>query len=829
MAGDELEQAIRSHQGGDLGTAERLYLAALSAQPNHPDILHLLGLVALQSGRLEPALTWIQRAIALRPENPVYHCNLGEALRAAGRLHDAVRCYRQAVTIDPSFVPAQFNLGLTYVDLDPVAAERELMRVVELDPAHVHALNALGNVLRRLGQGERAVAAYRQALGVQPDFVDALSNLSVTLSEQGLVAEALPFAERAVAARPDLAETQYVAGLARRAAGQGDLAVTAFRRAIELRRAFPEALAELAALLGDAGDDAGAVTAYHALLKQRPHDVEALLAFAQLLQTCDCANESLKYLDRAIALMPNLAVAHFARAKALEHVRRSSEAVGELHHTLRCQPNHPGAYANLAAIYLLDGQPDEAVRYCEAGIAAGAISAALYDNLSLALHNQARNAEAVEYSRKLVALDPGNAAAHSQLLYELNFLPGQDPRQLFAEHLGWARRHAEPLTAAAAPHANDRAPERRLRIGYVSPFFRQHAVTYFVEPILLAHDHEQFDVFCYSDGTTLDATTARLRSAADVWCDVQSETDEQLAQIIRDDQIDILVDLSGHMGRHRLLAFARRPAPVQVTYIGYQNTTGMSAMDFRLTDERADPTGQTDAVYTERLVRLPRAFYCYQPTPAPEVSPLPALTNNWITFGSFNNTIKLTPVVFATWLELLARVPRSRLLVLAYEGGHLERHLHELAHDRGIDPTRIELANRRSREDYLRLIQRADIALDAFPGNGHTTTCDALWMGVPVVMLEGETYLSRYGAPALAAVGLERLIARTTGEYIEAATQLAGDLTALAELRRTLRPRFADSILCDGPGFTRNLEAAYRDMWRTWCQSPPVTRADERS
>jgi predicted O-linked N-acetylglucosamine transferase (SPINDLY family) len=255
----------------------------------------------------------------------------------------------------------------------------------------------------------------------------------------------------------------------------------------------------------------------------------------------------------------------------------------------------------------------------------------------------------------------------------------------------------------------------------------------------------------------------------------------------------------------------------------------MSAMDYRLTDERADPVGQTDSVYVERLVRLPRAFYCYQPTPAPEISPLPALASDWITFGSFNNTIKLTPQVFATWLELLTRVPQSRLLVLAYEGGYLERHLRELARNRGLDPARIELANRCSRDNYLQLIQRADIALDAFPGNGHTTTCDALWMGVPVVMLEGETYLSRYGAPALVEVGLERLIARTTAEYIEAAAGLAADLPTLAELRRTLRTRLSESILCDGAGFTRNLEAVYRDLWRSWCHSTPLTRADEKS
>jgi predicted O-linked N-acetylglucosamine transferase (SPINDLY family) len=828
-AGDELEQAVRSHQAGDLEAAERLYQAVLAVQPNHPDVLHLLGLVALQSGRLEQAVPWIQRAIAVRPDNPVYHCNLGEVFRAAGQTQEARRCYQQALAVQPKFVPAHYNLGLSHAEAEPATAEQYFARTAALDPTHVHALNDLGSVLRRLGQTDRALEAYRQALAVQPEFVDALSNLSVTLSELGRSEEALKYAERAVAVRPELAETQHVLGLARRAAGQLEFAAAAFQEAIRLRPEFPEALAELATVLRQQGDVPGAVKAYHALLKQRPHDVEALIDFGRLLQECDCAKESLEYIDRAISLAPNLAAAHFARAASLEKLRRPGDAVLELHHTLRCQPNYPGVHANLAAIYLLDGQPDEAVRYCQEGIAAGAISAGLYDNLSLALHNQARNTEAVEYCRKLVELAPDNAALHSQLLYELNFVPEQNPQGLFEEHLAWARRHAEPLTAEAAPHGNDRSPERRLRVGYVSPHFRQHAVNYFVEPILMAHDHEQFEVYCYSSVTQPDATTARLQAAADTWRDVCAETDEQLAQRVRDDQIDILVDLSGHMGKHRLLTFARKPAPIQVTYIGYQNTTGMSAMDYRLTDERSDPPRQSDRYYTEHLTRLPRAFYCYQPTPAPDVSPLPTLTNGWITFGSFNNTIKLTPAVFETWLELLTRVPNSRLIVLAYEGGYLERQLRDLARERGIDPARVELANRRSRDEYLKLIQRADIALDSFPSNGHTTTCDALWMGVPVVMLEGDTYCSRYGAPALAHVGLERLVAHSAAEYVEMATQLASDCDALAELRRGLRQRLTDSVLCDAAGFTRNLEEAYREMWRAWCAGHSPTGEAEPS
>ena len=315
-----------------------------------------------------------------------------------------------------------------------------------------------------------------------------------------------------------------------------------------------------------------------------------------------------------------------------------------------------------------------------------------------------------------------------------------------------------------------------------------------------------------------DEATGRLKAAADGWRDVYGLTDDELAARVRDDAIDILVDLTGHIGMNRLPMFARKPAPVQVTYIGYQNTTGMSAMDYRLTDERADPPGLTDRYYTEKLVRLPRAFFCYRPgEDVPGVTPLPALEAGHVTFGSFNKFAKVTPQVIAAWLRILEHVKDSRLLVLAYRGGEVENRLHVLAAGHGIDPARIELFNKLPRPDYMKLIARADIALDPFPFNGHTTTCDSVWMGVPVVMLEGDSYVTRFGGSVLANVGLESWIASTVDQYVDVAVRQAGDLEALARLRGELRPRMADSPLLDFGGFTRHVEAAYRSMWRAWC------------
>jgi predicted O-linked N-acetylglucosamine transferase (SPINDLY family) len=439
----------------------------------------------------------------------------------------------------------------------------------------------------------------------------------------------------------------------------------------------------------------------------------------------------------------------------------------------------------------------------------------VHGNLAIALHMQGRVRESLEHHRREMEVNPGSSLHHSNYLYCLNFDPDCGPQTIFDEHRAWAARHADPLTAAAVPHAPDRSPDRRLRIGYVSPHFRDHAVNFFTEPILASHDHTQFEVFCYSDVARADDTTRRLQGYADHWRPIHGQGHEQVSRLIRADQIDILVDLTGHIGENRMPVFARKPAPVQVTYIGYQNTTGMLAMDYRLTDAYADPPGQTEPWHTERLERLPQTFFVYQPNAlAPEVGPLPALARGYVTFGSFNNFAKVTPEVLKTWAEILTRVPASRLVVLADMQPSLAGHLREAFAAHGIAAERLELVNRLPRPKYLELIAGVDVALDPFPFNGHTTTCDCLWQGVPVVTLSGQTYVSRFGGSGLKTLGLSKLIAASREHYQEIALALAGDLSRLAKLRAALRERMAASPLLDFAGFTRNLEAAYRRMWR---------------
>jgi protein O-GlcNAc transferase len=849
---EALQTAYAHHQAGQLREAEAIYRRILQVEPNHADSLHLLGLVAYQVGRADTAVELIGRAVGLRADQALFRGNLGEALRACGRVAEAETCLREALRLDPTLADAHNSLGniqraAGHGD-DAIASFR---RAIELRPTFAEAHNNLGTVLQAQGQLSAAISAYREALQLNPRYVDAWLNLGTAWRTHGNGVEAAQSYRQALQLAPNNSEAHLNLGTVHQDRRELDEAVACYRQAVALDprsvtahsnlgaalkdlKQFDEAFASLRTAIGldprhvDAHFNLAAVwhaqekwaqaaAAYDDVLRLQGQHPKALASLGTVLQHQGRVDESLALLDRAIELDPGYATAHLNRANVYRLQRRNAEAVEGYETALRLQPEFPEAYNNLAVLLNDVDQPDLAVQCCRRGIKQDSRSGALYANLATAMQNLGQLDEAIQYARKSVELQPDAVGAHTNLLYKLNFNPDYDAASIFQEHLEWARRHAEPLTARATGHSNDRSRDRRLRIGYVSPYFRDHAVNFFSEPMITAHDHQDFEIFCYSDATIVDAATERLRPTVDHWRETRSQTDEELAETIRGDAIDILVDLTGHIAGNRLLTFARKPAPIQVTYLGYQNTTGMSAMDYRLTDAWSDPPGQTDAFYTEELVRLPRAFFCYRPSEAPDVSTLPALRAGHVTFGSFNNFAKVSPGALEAWLSILNSVAHSRLMILAHGGGSLTARVQQLAELQGIDPARIEFCEKRSRPAYLQLMSQVDIALDPFPFNGHTTTCDAVWMGLPVVMLAAASYASRFGGSVLNQVGLEHLIAQSPVEYVDIAVRLAADVDALADLRKALRDTMAGSALLDAVGFTRNLEAAYRQMWHKWC------------
>jgi len=413
---------------------------------------------------------------------------------------------------------------------------------------------------------------------------------------------------------------------------------------------------------------------------------------------------------------------------------------------------------------------------------------------------------------------------HSNLVYLLSFHPGYDAVEISRQQRRWNEMHAAPLKSAIRPHDNERSPDRRLKIGYVSPDLCQHVVGQNLFPLLSEHDHKQFEIYCFSSVSRPDAFSELLRGHADVWRDVAENDDEELAEIIRGDGIDVLVDLSLHMAHNRLLVFARKPAPVQVTYLGYCASTGLETIDDRLSDPFLDPPETDLSVYSEQTMRLLETWWCYGPAgPTPEAPAAPSEKAGYVTFGCLNNFAKVSPGALDLWAEILSALPGSRMIIHSYPGSHLDGVRARFAAS-GVSGDRLEFVAKQPWTDYLQTYGRIDVALDPFPYGGGITTCDALWMGVPVVSLAGQTAVGRGGKSILSNLGLSELVARRPRQYVQTAVTLAQSPARLIELRRTLRHRMLTSPLMNARRFARNVENAYRQMWKQWCLSQDRAR-----
>src|SRR3989344_1421868 len=500
---------------------------------------------------------------------------------------------------------------------------------------------------------------------------------------------------------------------------------------------------------------------------------------------------------------------------------RMKEAASWLRKLVRINHGDATAHASLGSVLHISGNLEEAIDCYRQSLRLRPDNAGIHDNLGSALSEQGRNDEAIISHREALRLNPNDAKAHSNMLLTLNYLPAQDAGEVLDEHRQWAAVH-ERMESVSSSFANDRDPERRLRVGYVSPDFRAHSVAYFFEPLLAGHDSKAVESHCYSAVTRPDDTTARLQALAHKWRDISGKTDEQAADAIRADGVDILVDLAGHTAGNRLGIFVRKPAPVQITYLGYPNTTGLHTIDYRLTDAWSDPEG-TDSLYTEKLVRLPGGFLCFRPfMECPVVSASPAVARGHVTFGSFNNLAKINPGVVSLWARLLETVPDAHLFIKNHsltDPVTRERY-YGLFEAHGVSRTRVALmGSTPSQQDHLALYSRVDIALDTFHYNGTTTTCEALWMGVPVITLAGRHHAGRVGVSLLSSAGFPEWIAGSPEQYIALAAGLAADLPKLAALRARLRTHMAASPLYDRKAFAAKVETAYREIWRRYCAS----------
>lgn len=575
---------------------------------------------------------------------------------------------------------------------------------------------------------------------------------------------------------------------------------------------------ELALTHHRAGRLAEAERAYRQILEHHPKHTDSLHLLGVVALQTGNLDPALELTRRAVALRPDAAIYRNTLGQVLDGLGRRDEARAAYETAVDLDPEYAEGRNNLGYALEREERLEEAeARYREA-IRLDPAYAEPHSNLGNLLKERGELDEAIVSYRRAIERRPDLSLLHSNLLLTLHYHPDYSPADLAREHALWAERHVAPIAPRRRAHGNDPDPDRRLRIGYVSPDFREHAITRFMLPLLQAHDRRELEIFAYSDVPRPDEITQLVRERSDVWRDISAAGDAEVADVVRRDRVDVLVDLAAHSARNRLVAFAHKPAPVQVTYLAYCSTTGVDAIDYRLTDRYLDPPGTDPSAYTERSLYLPDCYWCYSaPALPPPRLPRAERDAGPPTFGCLNNFAKVTARTLELWARLLERVPEARLLLHVRTDAHRER-VHAALRQAGVPETRVTFVGRQPFEAYLATYRSIDVALDPFPFAGGTTTCDALWMGVPVVSLSGRTAVSRAGSSLLANVGLEDLVAHSEQQYVELAAGLMRDAGRLAAMRRELRGRLESSPVMDVPRFARALEAKFRSIWRDWCE-----------
>ncbi len=721
---------------------------------------------------------------------------LGESLRQldallrAGRYAEVERQGRELQQHHAKSAQLEYLLGMAALLQGRLEAALPLLRRgVELAPGMAPALYNLGFVLEKLDRMDEALVAYRRTVAAAPQMAEAYNNLGNVLQKLERHGEALTACDKAVALRPEIAEYQMNRGNALRNMERLDEALAAYEAALQLKPSLLEGRVSLAMTLYLLGRYEDSVQVSQRVIEQRPDSFEAYQSLGHALNKLRRHAEAVEAYRRAVELRPDEAVARKDLGAALKDAGRYEASLDELRRALQLRPDHAGV------IYLIAGT----------------------------LLDMGHLSEAIDTYRQGLALNPdGGFDMHDSLLLALNYQAGATPGALLAE----ARAFGEKAARKALPfgrHDNIPDPDRRLRIGLVSGDLGLHPVGFFMQSVLENLDPDRLEVFAYATAERTDALNQRLRRSIPHWREAAGSKidDDALANQIRADGIDILIDLAGHTAHNRLPVFAWKPAPVQVSWLGYLGTTGLDAMDYILADAWALPAGEEDQ-FTETPWRLPESYICFSPPDsAVEVGSLPALDKGVITFGCFNNLNKITEEVVACWARVLQAVPDGRLYLKtkSLEVPEARESLVASFARLGIAPERLVIKGRfESHEEHFRAYHEVDIALDPFPYPGITTTVEALWMGVPALAMKGDRFISHQGETILHNVGLSEWIAADVDDYVAKAAAFASDIKALAGLRAGLRERLLASPLCDAPRFARNLEAALRGMWQKWCE-----------
>ncbi len=710
----------------------------------------------------------------------------------AGQLESAETLYYQVLQLEPTNPDALHLLGVIALQRNNYDQAEQLIRqAIQLAPTVPYFYNNLGNVLKHTGRLSEAMTCFQQALMLLPNYPDAYQNLGNGYLEQSQWQQAEHCFRQAIQLNPNLI-----------------LAYNSLGYLLKTQRRWPEALAcfQRALTLNPQAADS-----YN-------HLGEIHREQGQLVEAFNCFQQALTYDSTHILAYNNIGNLWLVRGHFEEAKTCFTQA-------LAINPKAAVLHGNLGNVFLRKYASTAAIACYQQALQFKPTDAVAHNNLGMALYEQGKIEEAIAQFRTALTKDPNYVSAHSNLLLMMLYHNDYDDEAIALAHQQFNQQHILPLTHAergleSKTSLGVHAP--RLKIGYLSADFHHHSVAYFIEPVLAHHDPQQFEIYCYYNNLRHDMVTLRLQQYGPHWRDCFSWTDEELAATIRQDQIDILIDLTGQMEYNRLPMLARKPAPIQISYLGYSNSTGVSTIDYRIADAYTEPLAtamDTPQRSTEKIIRMSPSYFCYQPHPDSleiPANPLPALLNGYITFGSFNNYAKLSPLILELWAQLLQRLPTAKLLIKtrSLEDEDTKQQLQAQFAQRGITAERLVLVGfAPSTSDHLKSYHLIDIALDSYPYNGATTTCEALWMGVPVVTLVGSRHVSRMGLSILSTVGLTQLIANTAEEYLEIGTHLANHPSELQQLRAGMREKMQRSPLLDAKRFTQQLEENYRLIW----------------
>ena len=816
--------ALQHHNAGRISEAEDIYQQILREDPNHPVALHLLGVIAHQAGRNEVAVDLINKALSIMPNYAQAYSNLGTALKELGRVDEAVTSYHKALAIKPDYAEAHNNLGNALHELGKLDdAVASCQKAIAIKPDFAEAHNNLGNTFKELGKLDEAAASHYKALAIKPDFAEAHNNLGTALEDQGLLDEAVISYHKALAIKPDFAEAHTNLGNAFQELGKLDEAVTSYHKALAINPDYAKAHNNLGNAFQELGKLDQAVTSYHNALAISSDFAEAHNSLGNIFIKLGKLNEAVTSFHSALAIKPDLAEAHTNLGNALKELGKMDEAVTSYHKALAINPDYATAHNNLGTALQDQGLLDDAVISYHRALTIKSDFFEAHNSLGNIFMKLGKLDEAVASYYKALAVRPDYHASHSNLLLAQQYLLGQNTEKLYEMHKDWDQRHAQQFYTTRPCHLNTPDPNRVLRIGFSSPDLGWHPVGFFIVRLFESILENEIKTIVYSDRLADDLTN-RIRAASGLWRNVNGISDENLSKIILDDEIDILFDLTGHSAKNRMLLFARKPAPIQVSWAGYVGTTGLSSMDYLLSDIHSTPEDE-DKYYSEKVIRMPDGWLCYDPPDyAPEIGPLPFKQNGRVTFCSFSNPGKINQEVISVWAAIMNAVPNSCLLI-KYSGidtaTNIER-LTAMFAAKGINKSRLVLEGQSPHINLLARYNDVDIALDTFPYSGGLTTYEALWMGVPLITVPGDTFASRHSKSHLTTVGLPELIAKNTDDYIRLAVELAGNAERMAELRTGLRSWMANSPICDGEKFSDNFTAIMRKIWQDWCLTQDV-------